>query len=257
MLQVPNGSIYFWMYTEGLKHTPIEDIQAACLAAGVDIREKDMQNYINGWMRSDRTTGVRPESTIAFAQGKNYFSQELYEYPENPSMAIGERSDCWVPCNSQNKPLIKWGQGCMTKENAKAYYGSVYLAENMKDLHKIVVDCDGDHDGLHLDTIKFLNKYRRITHTLSKPKRLIEYEGAELLDLYQDGLDECPASFHLTFMTDRWIPTMHFPKAHIDIVGNRNNSLRYLKNKVWNGLAPLQLTEEIWNDLRSFIQSTE
>ncbi len=110
-MQLPDGSIYFWMYIEGLKHTPIEEIQKACDAAGIVIRPKDMQNWVNGWMRSDRTTGVRPDGSGAFVKGKNYFNQELYEYPENPSMAIGERTDCWVPCNKDNKPLIKWSQG--------------------------------------------------------------------------------------------------------------------------------------------------
>jgi len=252
-MDVPDGSIYFWMYSEGLKHTPIEEIQAACAAAGVEIRPKDMQNWVNGWMRSDRTTGVKPSGSPAFAKGKNYFNQELFEYPENPSMAIGERTDCWVPCSAENKPLIKWSQGCMSREDAKAYYGSVYLGENMKDLHHIVIDCDGDHDGIHMETIKFLSKYREMTHCLSKPKLLYEYEGAKA----PGELMFLPASFHLTFMTDRWINTMHFPKAHIDIVGNRNNSLRYWKNKQWNGLSPLQLTSEIWNDIRDFIGRSE
>jgi len=261
MLQVPDGSIYFWMYNEGLKHTPIEEIQEACAAAHVDIRPKDMQNWVNGWMRSDRTTGVKPSGNPAFVKGKNYFNTELYEYPENPSMAIGERTDCWVPCSSQNKPLIKWSQGCMSKEDAISYYGSCYLGENMKDLHHIVIDCDGDHNGLHLDTIRFLAKYRDKTHCLNKPKMLTDYPEYYSTVMNEGGYQEdeffLPASFHLTFMTDRWIPTMHFPNAHIDIVGNRNNSLRYWKNKWWNKLSPLQLTPEIWNDIRDFIGRKE
>ncbi len=141
----------------------------------------------------------------------------------------------------------------MSRADAQAYFGSVYLGENMKDLHHIVIDCDGDHNGLHLETIKFLYKYREMTHCLSKPKQLWEY-GEELP---QDADPWMTASFHLTFMTDRWIPTMHFPKAHIDIVGNHNNSLRYWKNKTWNHRAPLQLTEEIWNDIRQFVERSE
>ena len=247
MLQVPDGSIYFWMYTEGLKHTPIEDIQAACSAAGVDIRPKDMQNWVNGWMRSDRTTGERPVSM----GGKNNFERNLFDYPENPSMAIGERTDCWVPCNAENKPLIKWSNGCMQKEDAIAYKNCVYLGQNMLDQHKIVIDCDGDHGGqLNFDVIRWGHKYPTETHMLAKPKRLIEY-GVELPD---DVDPMWSASFHLTFFTDRWIPTQHFPAAHLDIVGNRNNSMRYWKNKVWNRLAPLQLTQEIWDDIYNYVE---
>lgn len=251
-MEIPDGSIYFWMYTQGLKHVPIEDIDAACRAKGVAIRDKDLQNWINGWMRSDRTTGEKPEFDSPFMAGKNYFNQELYQYPINPAITVGERTDCWVPCNKDNKPMIKWSTGCYTKADAKALRGCVYLGENMKDLHHIVIDCDGDHGGLHFDTIGFLSKYMDKTHCLVKPKLLQEY--GEPIPEYMWGL---PASFHLTFRTDRSIPTQHFPKAHIDIVGNRNNSLRYWKNKQWNGIEPIWLTPEIWDDIRDFVRRKE
>ena len=63
-----------------------------------------------------------------------------------------------------------------------------------------------------------------------------------------------PASFHLTFAVDRVIPTMHFSKAHMDIVGNKENSLRYLKNKIWNGIEPLPMNEAIWDDIKSYVE---
>ena len=255
MIEVPDGSIYLWCYTQGLKHVPFEDIEAACAAKGVAIRPKDHQNWINGWMRSDRTTGVRPEFNVAFTDGKNYFNQTLSQYPENPSYSIGERSDCWVPCNAENKPMIKWSKGCFTMADALAINGCVYLGENMKDRHRIVIDCDGDHDGLHLETIVFLSKYRDMTHCIDKPRRVIDYPNGPTVTI--DGWWKLPTSYHLTFLTDRWIPTMHFPKAHVDIIGNRNNSLRYWKNKQWNGVEPIWLTPEIWEDIKQFIERKE
>lgn len=251
MIEIPDGSIYLWCYTQGLKHVPFEDIEAACAAKGVTIRPKDRQNWVNGYMRSDRTTGVRPEYNVVFTEGKNYFTQELYQYPVNPTLSIGERTDCWVPCNAENKPMIKWSKGCFTLADAKAIRGCVYLGENMKDKHRIVIDCDGDHNGLHLDTIRFMSKYMDVTHCLMKPKLLREYGNVPA------EMEELPASFHLTFLTDRSIPTQHFPKAHIDIVGNRNNSLRYWKNKIWNGVDPIWLTPEIWEDIKDFIERKE
>ena len=48
---------------------------------------------------------------------------------------------------------------------------------------------------------------------------------------------------------------MHFPEAHIDIVGNRRNSLRYMKDKRWNGLQPIEMTDEIWHELQEFVKN--
>ena len=53
MVEVPQGSIYFWMYEMGLKHVDLDEIRIACYSAGKNIRDKDFQNYWNGWYRSD------------------------------------------------------------------------------------------------------------------------------------------------------------------------------------------------------------
>ena len=47
---------------------------------------------------------------------------------------------------------------------------------------------------------------------------------------------------------------MHFPKAHIDIIGNQVNSLRYLKTKSWNGMVPMRMTAKIWNEITDYIK---
>lgn len=249
MIEIPDGSIYFEMYKWGLKHVPIEEIEDACRMAGKEIRQKDYENYRNGWYRSDLygrsdslfdlTLQHRPQ-----AASKNYFEKDYHDYPEHPYSDMGDEIlNRYIPCNAANKPMIKWGNGCMTKEDAEAMPGQVYLAENLKGCKFIVIDCDGDHDPNKLDfeSMKFLNPYRKITHALSKPKMWCSI----------------PTSFHLTFAVDRVIPTMHFNKAHIDICGNKENQLRYFKTKIWNHLDPIPMTDEIWASIREYIRKRE
>lgn len=250
MIEVPDGSIYFWMYKQGLKHTPTNDIEEACRQAGVDIRKKDWDNFWNGWYRSDLygrdgsvfdlTLERRPQPAST-----GYFEKEYSDYPMHPYTDIGtEILNRFVPCDADNHPMIKWGKGCMTKEDAEAVPGQVYLAENLKGCRFIVIDCDGDHDPSKVDfeTMSFLNNWRGETASLDKRTRLYH---------------SIPTSFHLTFLTDRVIPTMHFPKAHIDICGNKENQLRYFKTKVPNGLDPIPMTDRIWRQIRDYIKKRE
>ena len=244
MLDVPSGSIYFWMYTQGLKHVDILEIERACTRACKDIRPKDYENYWNGYHRSDLYAGPGKDDIWLLgkhrelrSQGRKFDELSYYDYPVHPYTGMPEVQIRWVPCNQDNKPMIKWGQGCMTMADCVAYPGQRYLAENLKGTQLIVVDCDGNHeDPWDWETIRFLGKFKQLTHTIEKP-----------------GFDECP-SFHLTFRTDRIIPTMHFPESHIDIVGNRRNSLRYWKNKEWNGMQPAYMTAAIWDELRKYIR---
>lgn len=259
MVQVdapPVGSIYFWMYNMGLKQVAIEDIEAACSIAGKDIREKDYDNYWRGYYKHEFYQSDNWERIFRFQNWMDKPASKLFKetgYFEFPTHPFGfDVKDRWVPCNKDNKPMIKWGQGCMSAIDARAYPNQVYLAENMLGCNRIVVDCDGDHDAqLDLELIMFLWKYSDRTHVLSKPKLVCEYEG------YEDTGIMVPASFHLTFKVDRVVPTMHFPSSHIDIVGNRRNSLRYFKNKKWNGLQPMDMTDEIWHDLQEFVKRRE
>lgn len=255
MVQVdapPVGSIYFWMYKEGLKQAAIEDIEAACSASGIVIREKDYDNYWRGYYKHEFYRSDNWERIFKFQSWMDRPASQLFQaasYGEFPSHPFNQDvKDRWVPCNKDNKPMIKWGQGCMSMTDAMCYPHQVYLAENLLGCNRIVVDCDGDHDAkLDIELIMFLWKYSDMTHTLMKPKLICEYEG------YEDTGLAIPASFHLTFIVDKVIPTMHFPEAHMDIVGNRRNSLRYLKNKKWNGKQPVQMTEDIWHELQEFV----
>lgn len=255
MIEVPSGSIYIWMYVMGLKHVPLEELEHAIRQAGKSIRPKDEQNYWNGWYRSDLYLGDGRNDVIQLRPPRrppsNLFLVTPWdEYPPHPYRGLPEIDQRWVPINQLVKPMIKWSEGCMFKDKAEDYFGCVSLAENLKGTQMIVVDVDGDHeDGrLLMETIDHMWKYSNITHTLSKRKMICEYNG------YESTADFRPASFHLTFKVDRLVPTMHFPEVGLDIIGNRVNSLRYLKDKVWNGLEPLTMTPTIWTDLQEFIR---
>ena len=117
----------------------------------------------------------------------------------------------------------------------------------MKGTHTIVIDCDGDHEEpWDWETIDFLWRYTDMTHSIFKT----EWRNPS----YMGHILRVPPSFHLTFKTDRVIPTMHFPYAHIDIVGNRRNSLRYWKNKKWNHREPIPMTSDLWSELKQYIK---
>lgn len=250
---VPAGSLYMWMYRQGRHGAPVEQMAAAL--AGTHVRDKDWANYWRGWYTWELHK-TRAYDAFAFEQDKAKAWEKGYsDYPPHPYVGKPDVPNRWVPCNKDNKPMLKWGQGCATLGDAKAKQGQVYLAENLKATKLIVIDVDGDHGwpgtGLDLQAIAYFAKYAGMTHTLSKPKLVYDYDGFDVVtDL---GLATMPASYHLTFKVDKVIPTMHFPKAHIDIVGNKENSLRYWKDKIWNGMQPAAMTDDIWKDIMQFI----
>lgn len=251
MIIVPEGSLYFWCYTMGLKHVDIRDIENAVAHAGKNLRKKDIDNYWNGWFRSDLY--LRNEDSvwkIRSAKSKSIGMQDLSEFETLPcEYILRDVESRWVPCNKNNKPMVKWGNGCMSMVDATSWPGQTYLAENNKGVGRVIIDCDGDHgERLDIETIMFLSKYVPMTHTLYKEVMVCDVPGYEETAIHE------PVSFHLSFTTVRIIPTMHFPKAGIDIIGNKENSLRYIKNKKWNNLPMIPITHEIWNDISRYIE---
>lgn len=247
----PAVSIYLDMYTWGLKRVPIQDIENACAHVGKAIRQKDYDNYWRGYYKSANRSRDEAEgffSLSAYVEPKGKLDYALSEFPEHPYLGLPEIEERWVPCNQRNKPMIYWGQGAMGLVDAKAWPQSVYVAENLRHTRFVVIDCDGDHDEnrLDLETILFLSRFLHQTHGMVKPKLVWEYDG------YAPTEIPYPASFHLTFLTDRVIPTIHCPEAHIDILGNKENQLRYYKTKAWNTLKPVMLTEDIWHSITSY-----
>jgi len=96
---------------------------------------------------------------------------------------------------------------------------------------------DGDHGGgVDEETLRFFEPYRKETHCLSRP-----------------GPEPC-LSYHLTYITDRVIPTMHFPQAHVDVIGNARNSLRYRKDKAYNGVPALHMDWLTWHGIKTYLE---
>ena len=257
MVEIPDGSIYFWMYTQGLRQVPLDHILSACSRHGKDVRQKDLDNYWNGWYRSNlyvkRSVLEFPKETMV-SNSREFFEKGYEDYDLHPYLGLPEIEQRYVPCNAANKPMIKWSDGCLSKADALAFRHSKYLGENVRGCKFIVFDCDGDHtDDLDLETIEFMWQFSGLTHCMMKPKTVTEYDGYED-DSYHSNV---AASFHLTFRVDREIPTMHFMQSHIDIVGNKRNSLRYFKNKIWNGKEPIDMTPEIWEKFKAYIRTRE
>lgn len=258
MVPGPGESIYLWMYRQGLRQKPLDQVVMDLMATGHSIRPKDLRNYWNGWYRHDLYHG---ESKTVIAPEHVLKSGPLRytDYPSHPYLGKPEIVNCFVPCSGENKPLIKWGGGTMSLADAMAWPGCVYVAENMKGAQRIVIDVDGDHgERLDLQVIEFFDRYRELTCCHVKPDVVFDWY-IERDEYWRGELTEAllPTSFHLTFGVDRVIPTMHFPKAHVDIVGNRANSLRYFKNKIYNGLPPLMMDGETWDEIMDFIEEME
>ena len=257
MEPVPTGSLYLWMYRQG-RHGISAESMAAALAE-IPVRDKDWANYWRGWYTWELYKSRAYDALAIDRCRENPWDKPYTSYPVHPYIGKPDVPNRWVPCNEANKPMIKWGQGCMTIGDAKAKRGQVYLAENLKATKLIVIDVDGDHGwpktGLDMQAISYFAELTSIPHTLSKPKLVYDYDGFDAItDL---GLATLPASYHLTFKVDRVIPTMHFPKAHVDIVGNKENSLRYWKDKIWNGMQPHEMPDDIWEFIMRFIEERQ
>lgn len=247
------------MYNAGLYAVPEAELFNELARAGKQIRQKDIDNYHRGLDKSyftDTSTTPASDPRRSFRinannQNNTFTNVRLSDLPRSNQLHDYERR--WVPCNADNKPMVRWSENLMTREEAKEYPGSVYLAESMVNTPFIVFDIDGDHDDvLHLDLINTFYEMIYQTHALCKTRTVescIMSDSSEYIPLW-----DAPTSFHLTFYTDRIIPTKHFTNACIDLLGNQRNQLRYRKTKVWNGVYPVKLTEEIWHEFMRYIE---
>ena len=186
---------------------------------------------------------------------RDFYNMKLSDYPVTPYVGLPNPPNRFIPCTENLRPLYKWNRGCYLYDDAAAFLNCKVIAENMKGCQFIALDIDGDHDlyDLDLQTIEFGMEYKDKTSCWYKPGLCMEYDP----DLWNREIGFCSRSFHLIFETDRIIPTMHFPHCHIDILGNKNNQLRYLKNKKWNGMEPIKLTHDIWEDIKGYIRDRQ
>ena len=116
-----------------------------------------------------------------------------------------------------NGKTLKGSDRILTKEEALQYSNISYIAEELKNSNRIVIDCDSK------ETVKIFEQY---------------------LNKTESYVNEDRSSAHLVFTTDKVVPTKH--KKDIDLLGNQKFSLRNIKeNKVYNNLPSIELTQNI------------
>ena len=226
-------SWYYWFYQAGLRGVPFEEILAFANSCHKQIRGKDLDNYNRGTNKNKDPFYIDSGSSA-----DRLLTAQLSDYPSFPA-GYREPIDYWIPCNKDCKPLVKWSQIRCTESQALAYRHCEILGKNLKGLHTVVIDVDGDHDGIPDHAV--INYWSRfINYTSSRVK-------------YLDGE---PVSFHLEFYSDKLIPTLHFPK--VDLLGNRNNQVQYLKpNKIHNHLPMAPMDDYVWQELKTYVRRSE
>lgn len=247
-------SIYLWMYRQGLSMRPLSEVLAEAVMAGHDVRQKDVRNYWNGWYRHDLYFSGRDATSIIMPSASS--GVPSYDsLPDSPYLGMPEITCRYVPCSEENRPLIKWGRGCLSMVDAVSWPGCHYLAENLRGTRLVVIDVDGDHGGgLDVETLRFFAYWRDETCCHDKPDLVLDHVPPECYDLSVKAL---PTSYHLTFTTTKVIPTMHFTRAHVDVIGNQRNSLRYFKNKSFNGIPPMPMDSETWGRIFDYVEGRQ
>lgn len=252
----PGESIYLWMYRQGLRLRPLDEVVMEAVLSGHDIRQKDVRNYWNGWYRHDLYfSGDRCAMDMVTLPPMGGGVIPYESLPDSPYLGQPEIANRYVPCSEENRPLIKWGRGCLSMVDAVSWPGCRYLAENLRGTRLMVIDVDGDHGGqLDVETLRFFAQWRDETCCHDKPDIVLDHVPPECYDLSVKSL---PTSYHLTFTTTKVVPTMHFTKAHVDVIGNEKNSLRYFKNKLFNGIPPMPMTDEVWDSIFDYVEGRQ
>lgn len=234
-------SPYFAMYRCGLNGIPLDDVLDHLRQLNIPVREKDIRNYNDG---SFKRSFVRPQSNFNPTIKKPTAAQQVMQSKLSDLKKLPDgwkgTDKRWFPCSWDNKPMMKWGYSkdyipsLYTRDAAIALSDCGYVGQNMYAQPFIVIDIDGEGHGTFDErTIAWGEKYRNITECWSHPSK--------------------PGSFHLYFSTPHIVPISHFPYAHIDLMGNQTNAAVYTKVKQSNGINRLMLTDDIWNDLKTYV----
>ena len=261
----PGQSPYFGMFRAGVLGYPIEEVTAYCTANGIPLRAKDIQSWQDGAFKNQvrqalfeqrladgrRKPGshINPTDKVGNVRVGNLPSLRLAGQPafdtvrlqDLPRLPTGWRG-CerrFFPCTSDNRPMMPWGwrpgfePNLMLRRDAEALSPVRWVGQNLLYQDFIVMDIDGvGHGGRDEQVIAFGTRFRELTMTLEDPAK--------------------PGSFHLYFMTDRLVPVKHFPHAKLDLMGNAVNAAVYFKNKVSNGVPPMELTPQVWDAMQRY-----
>lgn len=237
-------SPYFAMYTAGIKGIPFEDVSSYLQRINVGIRNKDIEQWRNGYFKHQVKRGN--SSLNPYPNDTNHIMYKMrtiedikfYEFPLYPDEWTGTEQR-FFPCSKDNRPLVRWGwkenfsPELYDRASAKALSPCGWIGQNMLYQKFIVIDIDGvGHGVVDEKTIEFGNRFKNYTMCYEDPNK--------------------QGSFHLYFHTNRIIPVKHFPHAKIDLMGNAVNAAVYFKNKISNGVDPALLTEDIWKELIAY-----
>ena len=243
---VPAGSIYVWCYVQGLRGVSWDEILSALSVHGIYPREKDHRNWSDGMKKHLGTEHtLEPQGLpTSLIHGIHIpkdprILEDLGTYPMLDCDSKQYEETRWVPCNTENKPLVPWSRVRITLNQARLWPNCKYLAENLKGCRWIVLDFDIDHDKDNIDWelrdfgLQLLKDFP--TQALFKP----DWMG-----------------FHLTYWTDKEIRSRHLPHVNIDICGNTTETsgqLRYFKTKQANEVScTAPLTEELWKRVQEY-----
>lgn len=261
----PGQSPYFGMFRAGRLGYTIEEVTAHCTAYGIPLRSKDIVSWQDGafknqvsnaiWEQRLKETMSKPGSRInpvpprvepvtdrlpslRLATQPCFDDVRLEDLPRLPEGWKGcERR--FFPCTADNRPMMQWGwrpgfePNLMLRADAAAISPVRWVGMNMLYEPFIVMDIDGvGHGERDEQVIRFGTQFREMTMTLEDPRK--------------------PGSFHLYFTTDRLVPVKHFPHAKLDLMGNAVNAAVYFKNKVSNGIPPMELTPRVWDAMQRY-----
>lgn len=242
----PGASAYFAMFRAGINDVPLEEAVQYCTDNGILIREKDIRSWQDGKSKRDfkeyRDKGginipMLPVSAIQVAK----HDMKLDEFPMYEEGYVAPEKK-WFPCTADNKPMQRWGYKddytptLYTRETAEALAPTKFVGQNMLGQRYVVIDIDGvGHGTRDEQVIAFGNKYKDKTEVWEDPNKV--------------------GSFHLYFWTSRKLPVIHSHVGKLDFMGNNVNAAVYTKNKQPNGIRRAFLTEEIWEDLKAYMQA--
>lgn len=261
----PGQSPYFGMFRAGRLGYTIEEVTAHCTAYGIPLRSKDIVSWQDGAFKNQVSNAIweqrlkeamsKPGSRInpvpprvepvtdqlpslRLTTQPRFDDVRLEDLPRLPKGWKGcERR--FFPCTADNRPMMQWGwrpgfePNLMLRADAAAISPVRWVGMNMLYEPFIVMDIDGvGHGTRDEQVIRFGTQFREMTMTLEDPRK--------------------PGSFHLYFTTDRLVPVKHFPHAKLDLMGNAVNAAVYFKNKVSNGIPPMELTPRVWDAMQRY-----
>lgn len=242
-----NETPYFAMFRAGCMGISLSECIQRMEEVGLPApREKDVRSWSDGnWeykLKVKRQTNNSVLNPVLRPQSERklpLLEMKLSELDRWPS-GWYETYRRWFPCNEQGMPMYRWGytEGhtptLYDRKTAQSLSPKRWVGQNMIYQPFIVLDIDGvDHGERDDQVIEFGNRWRDYTETWENPEK--------------------PGSFHIYLSTPHIIPIAHFTYAKLDLMGNQKNAAVYTKDKISNGIPRAELTEEIWEDLKQYV----